>query len=92
MAWYIIFWWRWLKQPCKLASKNEVSKFMWPLGFVGPCMDLINVNICAFLIQFAHMKNIFICDVCGCYQGLLRGFVHVLWIDFQLYYKQFLKL
>jgi hypothetical protein len=60
------------KQPCKLASKNEVWKIMWPLGFVGPCTDLIIVNICAFLIQFAHMKDIFVCDlvvVIEVYQG-----------------------
>lgn len=33
------------------------------VGFVGPCTDLIIVNICAFLIQFAHMKDIFVCDL-----------------------------
>jgi len=26
-------------------------------------MDLIIVNIYAFLIQFAHMKDIFVCDL-----------------------------
>jgi hypothetical protein len=36
---------------------------MWPLGFVGAYTNFIIVNICAFLIQFAHMKDIFVCDL-----------------------------